>query len=39
MVNSVLIVGRGTAGLTSALILKNRFPKLIVDVIKSDDTK
>ena len=37
MVNSVLIVGGGTAGLTSALILKNRFPKLIVDVIKSDD--
>jgi tryptophan halogenase len=36
-IKSVLIVGGGTAGLTSALILKNRFPKLIVDVVKSDD--
>jgi len=34
---NVLIVGGGTAGLTAALILKNRFPKLIVDVVKSDD--
>lgn len=37
MVNSVLIVGGGTAGLTAALILKNRFPKLVVDVVKSDE--
>lgn len=37
MVNSVLIVGGGTAGLTTALMLKNRFPKLIIDVVKSDE--
>lgn len=36
-IKNVLIVGGGTGGLTSALILKNRFPKLIVDVVKSDD--
>lgn len=36
-VKSVLVVGGGTAGLTAALILKNRFPKLMVDVVKSDD--
>lgn len=36
-VKSILVVGGGTAGLTSALILKNRFPKLIIDVVKSND--
>jgi tryptophan halogenase len=36
-IKSILIVGGGTAGLTAALILKNRFPKLIVDVVKSND--
>lgn len=37
MLNSVLIVGGGTAGLVTALILKNRFPKIIIDVVKSDE--
>lgn len=34
---NILIVGGGTAGLTSALILKNRFPNLMIDIVKSDD--
>lgn len=36
-VNSVLVVGGGTAGLISALIIKNRFSKLKVDVVKSNE--
>jgi tryptophan halogenase len=36
-VKSILIVGGGTSGLISALILKNRFPKLKINVVKSDN--
>ena len=35
--NKILIVGGGTSGFVSALILKKRFPKLIVDIVKSDN--
>jgi len=34
--NKILIVGGGTSGFVSALILKKRFPKLIIDIVKSD---
>ena len=37
MINKILIVGGGTAGLISALILKNRFSNLEIDVVKSDN--
>jgi len=33
----ILIVGGGTAGLIAALIIKNKFSKLQIDVVKSDD--
>ena len=36
-VNNVLVVGGGTAGLISALIIKNRFSILKVDVVKSNE--
>jgi len=36
-IKNILIVGGGTSGLISALILKNRFPKLKIDVVKSDN--
>jgi len=35
-VNSIAIIGGGTAGLITALILKTRFSSLQIDVIKSD---
>jgi tryptophan halogenase len=35
--NNILIVGGGTAGLISALIIKTRFSNLKVDVVKSDN--
>ena len=34
--NKLCIVGGGTAGLVSALILKCRFPKINIEVIRSD---
>jgi len=34
--NSILIVGGGTAGLVTALILKTRFSNLSIDLVKSD---
>ena len=34
---SIGIVGAGTAGLISALILKKRFPSINITIIKSDD--
>jgi tryptophan halogenase len=34
-VNSISIIGGGTAGLVAALILKKRFPKLAVNVVRS----
>ena len=34
--NKITIVGGGTAGLISALILKNRFPQKNIQIIKSD---
>jgi hypothetical protein len=36
-VNSIAIVGAGTAGLVSALILKTRFPNMKIDIICSKD--
>jgi len=36
-INNVLVLGGGTAGLISALIIKNRFSKIKVDVVKSDE--
>jgi hypothetical protein len=36
-IKKVLIVGGGTAGLIAALIIKNKFKKLQVDVVKSDN--
>lgn len=36
MIKNLIIVGGGTAGLISALILKKRFPNLIINIIKSD---
>jgi tryptophan halogenase len=36
-IKNILIVGGGTSGLISALILKNRFPKLKIDIVKSDN--
>ena len=36
-VNSIAIVGAGTAGLVSALILKTRFPDMKIDIICSKD--
>jgi len=33
----ILIVGGGTAGLMSALIIKNIFPKIQIDIVKSDN--
>jgi hypothetical protein len=35
MLNKISVVGGGTAGLISALILKNRFPSLNIDMIRS----
>jgi len=37
MIKNVIIVGGGTAGLISALIIKTRFSNLKVDVVKSDN--
>jgi len=34
--NDILILGGGTAGLVTALILKTRFPKKEISVVKSD---
>ena len=34
--DNIIIVGGGTSGLVSALILKCRFPKLNIEVIRSD---
>jgi len=36
ILNSITIVGAGTAGLTTALILKKKFPRLDIKIIKSD---
>ena len=36
IINSIAIVGGGTAGLVSALILKKRFPNIQIDVIRSN---
>ena len=36
-INNIIIVGGGSAGLISALIIKNRFSNLKVDVVKSDN--
>lgn len=36
MIKTLTIVGGGTAGLISALILKKRFPNLNINIIKSD---
>ena len=36
MIKNLTIVGGGTAGLISALILKKRFPNLNITIIKSD---
>jgi protoporphyrinogen oxidase len=33
--NKILIVGGGTSGFVSALILKKRFPKLIIDIVNA----
>ena len=33
---SLIIVGGGTTGLTTALILKKRFPNIKITIIKSD---
>ncbi len=35
-VNSILIVGAGTAGLVTALILKTKYTQLNIDIVKSD---
>ena len=35
-VNSILIVGAGTAGLVTALILKQKYKGLKIDIVKSD---
>ena len=35
-VNSILIVGAGTAGLVTALILKQKYKALKIDIVKSD---
>ncbi len=35
-VNSILVVGAGTAGLVTALILKTKYPQLNIDIVKSD---
>ena len=37
--NKIIIVGGGTAGLVTALILKTRFSSLQIDIIKSDKIK
>ena len=34
--NKICIVGGGTAGLVTALILKSRFSSLQIDIVKSD---
>ena len=34
--NSILVVGAGTAGLVTALILKTKYPQLNIDIVKSD---
>ena len=34
--NNIVIVGAGTAGLTSALILKKKYPNIDITIIKSD---
>ncbi len=36
MMKSICVVGGGSAGLTSAMILKSRFPTMKVKIIKSD---
>jgi len=36
MIKSVCVVGGGTAGLTSAMIIKSRFPTLKVKIVKSN---
>ena len=36
IINSIAIVGGGTAGMVSALILKKRFPDIRIDVIRSN---
>ena len=35
-VDSILVVGAGTAGLVTALILKTKYPQLNIDIVKSD---
>jgi hypothetical protein len=37
MINSLIILGGGTSGLISALILKSRFSKMNIEVIKSSE--
>ena len=36
MMKKICIVGGGTAGLVTALILKSRFSSLQIDIVKSD---
>ena len=36
MINNLAIVGGGTAGVVTALILKKTYPNLQIDLIESD---